>query len=275
MDYGIQRAGQPKLPDVLAMLDYAVQNGINAIDTAAAYGTAEEVVGEFFRKHPNVRGKVELISKLSPNAADVRESLLQSLRKLGTDYLDGYLLHNPAHMSDDAIVDAMLRLKQEGLVKSIGASVYTPYEAKKGIERGLDMLQIPYSVFDQRMDEQGVLNLAQSKSVKLHSRSAFTQGLMLMDEAEIPPHLEKAKPIVRKLAMFCAEYNISRLQLAIAFVGRNENITHLVFGADRLGQVQEIIEAHRQSVAEDVLKEAAHQFARLDEEIVVPSKWGK
>ena len=285
MDYGIQRAGQPTTSDAFEILGFALHSGISAIDTAAAYGTAETIVGAFIKKHGNIRENLELISKLSPTAlvdvpqehyaATIRECLMQSLRKLNAEYLDGYLLHNPAHIYEDVIADAILKLKQEGLVKRIGASVYTPDEAKKGIERGFDLLQIPYSVFDQRMDEQGVLELAERKSVKLHSRSAFTQGLMLMDESDIPPRLEAAKPVVRKLSRFCEEHCITRLQLAIAFVGRQKSVSHLVFGVDRKEQLVEIVGAYDHPIAEGILYEAAKQFSGLDEDIAMPSKWGR
>ena len=47
MDYGVQGGSRPSVNEAVAMLDFAVQNGVDAIDTAAAYGTAEEVIGEF------------------------------------------------------------------------------------------------------------------------------------------------------------------------------------------------------------------------------------
>lgn len=283
LDYGIRRFGQPSAAVAIEILEFAIQNGINTIDTAAAYGTAEEVVGAFLESHVGIRGQIELISKFQPNGIDnvpherygvvMRETLLCSLDKLKVNYLDSYLLHNPKHMFDGCIIEALLQLKQAGFVKSIGASVYTPDEAKKGIECGLDILQIPYSVFDQRMAEQGIFDLALRNNVKLHARSAFTQGLMLMEELDVPPHLEKARPVVREYAKFCEDNNVSRLNLAIAFVGRQRSISHLVFGVDRKEQLLEIVRAHKQSVPEGVLDEATLKFAGLNEELIMPSRW--
>ena len=51
MDYGIKGQKKPTLEDSVAMLDYATQNGIYAIDTAEAYGVAENIVGEFLKRH--------------------------------------------------------------------------------------------------------------------------------------------------------------------------------------------------------------------------------
>ena len=55
MDYGIRGQKQPSVEQAVEMLDYATQNGINTIDTANAYGTAEDVVGTFLQKHSTKR----------------------------------------------------------------------------------------------------------------------------------------------------------------------------------------------------------------------------
>ena len=70
LDYGI--TGQKKPPQEYAVecLDYATQNGILAIDTAAAYGTAEEVVGTFLAKKTIPRNKLFISTKLLPNILD-------------------------------------------------------------------------------------------------------------------------------------------------------------------------------------------------------------
>lgn len=283
MDYGVQKAGQPSCATAVDMLKTAVQYGVTAIDCAAAYGTAEAVVGEFLSLYPDICKNVEITSKLSPDVfenvppdeyyAIMRENLLHSLKRLGVDYLDNYLLHNPAHVFDKAIISVLNRLKQDGLVGAVGASVYTADEAKKGIGYNLDVLQLPYSVFDQRMDEKGILELASKSGVKINARSAFTQGLMLMEEADIPPHLERAKPVVRKYAKFCKEHDVSRVQLAIAFINRRESISHLVFGVDSKEQLADIIEASKQPVEKEILDKAEQMFTRLDEDVIMPSKW--
>ena len=284
MNYGIQRSGQPTLSDALDMLDIAIQNGIDAFDTAASYGTAEEIIGEYLKKHPNSRARVELFSKPPASIVDgvpqekhataIKESLLKSLCKLKTDYLDGYILHNPSHIFCESVVESLVQMKNEGIVKMVGVSIYTPDEAKAGIDRGLDLLQIPYSVFDQRFAEQGMLSFADSRGVNLYARSAFTQGLLLMRDNDIPSKLEKAQPLVRRYTRLCEDFGFSRLHFAIAFVGRQQSIKRLVFGVDNKEQLIEIINANREHIPEESLKEAERQFAGLDEEIIMPSKWG-
>ena len=70
MNYGIRGQKQPNLKEAIKMLDYAVQNGIANIDTANAYGTAENVVGEFLKKNTVGREQLFIISKCRPNLLD-------------------------------------------------------------------------------------------------------------------------------------------------------------------------------------------------------------
>jgi len=287
MDYGIRGKRKPVLSDSLKILDYAIHNGITAIDTANAYGEAENVVGAYIEKNTSLRRNITLISKLRPNLLDnvseeqnypiMRQNLEGSLRRLHTDYLDGYLLHSSRYVFNEAMIDALLRLKSEGLVKAVGVSVYEPDEAKAGISNNkLDFLQLPYSVLDQRMLQSGVFDLAKEKRVTLHSRSAFIQGLILMKPEEVPPFLSKrAVPILQSLDEVCSETGLTRLQLAIGFVKRQASISHLVFGVRNLAQLREDISVFQQSLPDDVIAILEQKFQNISAGIVMPSLWAK
>ena len=54
LDYGIRGQKKPSVEDAIKILDYATQNGIDNIDTALAYGNAEEVVGEFLKRKTKI-----------------------------------------------------------------------------------------------------------------------------------------------------------------------------------------------------------------------------
>lgn len=287
MDYGIRGKKKPPLSDCLEMLDYAVHNGISAFDTANAYGEAEDVVGSYFEKNPAVRQGIQLISKFHPNLLDdvaqeqyypvMRANLEESFRRLHTDYLDCYLLHSARYVYNDAIIETLARLKQEGLVKSVGVSAYETEEAKTGIMRdNLDFLQLPYSVLDQRMLREGVLALAKERGFPLHSRSAFIQGLILMKPEEVPQFLrEKATLILQKIGQFCKETGLTRIQLAMGFVKRQAAISHLVFGVRNLEQLREDIAAFQMEISDDVAAELEARFGNISADIVMPSLWKK
>lgn len=285
MSYGIRNQQQPLVQDAVAMLDYAVHNGINTIDTANAYGTAEDVVGEFLKKEIAGRTELFVISKFRPNLLDevqpdqyysvMKKNLENSLCRLHTDYLDAYMLHSSRYVWNDEIIDTLERMKKEGYVRHIGVSVYEPDEAKKVLERkNCDFMQLPYSIFDQRMKKEQVFDKAKEVSnTQIHSRSAFIQGLILMSENEIPEFLKEAKPIVRKIDEFCKTNNLSRIALALSYVKREQSISHLVFGVDNLTQLKENIELFSKPVSNDMIEAIAKDFEDIKAEVVMPSLW--
>lgn len=286
MDYGIRNQKQPAVEDAVRMLDYATQNGIDNIDTANAYGTAEDVVGTFLQRKTIARNQLFIISKFKPNLLDdvsedkyydvMKANLENSLERLHTDYLDSYLLHSARYVWDDAIIDTLNRMKSEGYVRNVGVSVYEPEEAKKCIERSnIDFMQLPYSIFDQRMSHAGVFEKAEEDTIQIHSRSAFIQGLILMQEDEVPEFLKAARPIVRRIDVLCNRYEISRISLAMNYVKLQNRISHLVFGVDNIQQLRENIEVFKQDLPEDMVRDIAVEFANIEANIVMPSLWKK
>lgn len=286
MDYGIKGQKQPSVEQAVDMLDYATQNGINTIDTANAYGSAEDVVGAFLEKKTIARDKLFIVSKFRPNLLDdvgqdkyyeiMRNNLENTLSRLHTDYLNSYLLHSARYIFDDEIIDTLNRLKADGLAERVGVSVYEPEEAKKCIERpNVDFMQLPYSIFDQRMEKAGVFEYAKNNNIQIHSRSAFIQGLILMEEDEIPPFLSKAKPIVRKISLLCNRHGISRIALAMNYVKQQSRISHLVFGVDSIEQLKEDIRIFGENMSKDIIADIAKEFTDIEADIVMPSLWKK
>ena len=284
MDYGIAGQKQPSLNDSIKCLDYATQNGIYAIDTAAAYGTAEKVTGTFLKKNTVPRDKLFISSKMLPNVLDecdtkdyvkqIRQHLTNSLNVLGIDYLDAYMLHSARYAHCPDILEALYEMKKEGLAKKVGVSVYEPDEAKACLSSPfVDFMQLPYSVFDHRMKDVGIFDETASKGVQIHTRSAFIQGLILLQEYQIPSFLESAKPIIRKIDLICKEENINRVALALAYVKMETTPTHLVFGVDSLEQLKQNINLFNEEIPIQILKSIEREFAGIAAEVVMPSLW--
>lgn len=285
MNYGITGQKQPSVDDAIRMLDYATQSGIDSIDTANAYGTAEDVVGEFLKRKTINRHSLFLISKFRPNLLDdvdesqyysvMKRNLEESFRRLKTDYLDSYILHSSRYVWNDGIIDALLCLKNEGYAKHIGVSVYEPDEAIRVLEHtSCDFMQLPYSIFDQRMKKNGVFEKAgQRSNTQIHSRSAFIQGLILLEEQQTPEFLSDAKPILRRIDKLCRNYGISRIALAMNFVKTEKNISHLVFGVDNIEQLKEDIKLFECSIPNEITNSISKEFTDIKADIVMPSLW--
>ncbi|MBI2187964.1 MAG: aldo/keto reductase [Acidobacteria bacterium] len=153
----------------LRTLGRALDLGITFFDTSDlyGYGHSERLLGEALR---GWRPRVVIASKVGMlNAADeqdfsprhIRTALERSLRRLGTDYVDVYQLHDPpvaAMAADDPALVELRRLKQQGTIRVVGISVRSPHEAIDAVRRlGADCVQLNFSLIDQRALDTGAL----------------------------------------------------------------------------------------------------------------------
>lgn len=288
LEYGINNSlGKPSKEESLVMLEYAFKKGIRVFDTAYAYGNAEEILGEFLEAH-NFDENIKIITKLQPNIiADsdgeekvykiISANLKESLARLKRTYVDGYLLHTPQYLRNDKVMNALSQLKNDGLVKHIGVSIYEEADALYATELNtIDYIQVPYNIFDQRLEKSGFFELAKKNGKKVFARSPFLQGLFFMEEGKIPAHLHKVKEHLVKLDKIIKKYQLSRQKIAMLFSLQNSNIDYVVFGVDTLDQLKENIEiTHRNIDARDCIKELKIAFENIEKSIVLPSLWKK
>jgi aryl-alcohol dehydrogenase-like predicted oxidoreductase len=139
-----------ELPDdrqVRDLLHLAADLGINLLDTAPAYGTSMERLGRLL---PGPRDRWVIVSKVGEffeggisrfdfGFRSTHESVEQSLRILGTDYLDAVLIHSNGEdlriLEQEPVVDALERLKQRGLIRAHGMSTKTVAGGLRAVER--------------------------------------------------------------------------------------------------------------------------------------------
>ena len=139
-----------------------------------------------------------LISKLAAqphpllNAQDVKswDSLfLRSCERLGVQALDSFLLHSPADLLKPGgkyLEEWLQRLREQCLVKRIGLSIYTK-EDLEGLNLDLfDMVQLPLSLYDQRLLMDGTIHKLRSHGIAIHARSLYLQGLILTPSSQWP-----------------------------------------------------------------------------------------
>lgn len=286
MKYGInnQIGRQPTRDESLGMLDYAIEHGIDTIDTACAYGEAEEIVGDYLRgcgkKH-----KLKVISKLRPNVIDGRkpakkiivEECKNSLQRLSVKQLDGYLLHTPEYIYREEVLAALVDLKKEGYVKNIGVSIYDLKEGYAAIDTGVvDYIQLPYSILDQRGIKEGFICAAKGAGIKIFTRSAFLQGLFMMKPGLVPEHLQKAVPYLEKIEKILEQYEADKISAILQFVKQEKQIDYLVFGVEKREQLEEDIrKADQADVPEECLQQLKKEINNVAQAIIFPSLWAK
>lgn len=286
MRYGVQNNGRPDSRERERIISTALKKGIFWFDTASAYGTAETVLGHYILEHPDQAGQMHIISKITPDAfTDVshrewREIALkcghETLKRLNRQQLDVYMLHNASWIFTPEAVDALDSVRREGLTKSIGVSIYTPEEAMYALScPQINAIQVPYNVFDQRLDQCGFFSEARKKQVKIYARSSLLQGLATMKADQLPAHLKFAAPYVKMFHSICERAQLSPLRVAIGFVVSHIDITYLVFGVDNQKQLLQYFSLASDPLPTDVLNELKEAFGSVEERFVNPSLWNQ
>lgn len=273
LDYGINNPnGKPAKARALSMLSFAYDSGIRIFDTAHSYGNSEEILGEFLHKK-GIRKEIEIITKCENPFKDPEESL----KRLRTNYIDALLCHSPDCIRDTLFINKMSNLKKMGVVKNIGASIYDPEDAIYAAKLdSIDYIQVPYSIFDQRLDKTDFFKLAKKNKKKVFSRSVFLQGLILMEKEKVPEHLKKAKNYLNTLDKIIKKYDLSRKQAALFFALSNKGVDYVVVGVDNINQLKELIFMCSQKIDfKDCFLELKNNFDNVEKKIISPNLWKK
>ncbi len=159
LDYGItNQSGQVTIKEVKSILDFAKENGIDALDTASGYGNSEKVLGEVGVDNYHIITKTISLK----NGVDrVIDGFYQSLDDLSQKQVEGLLIHNIQDIENkqfNVLFNKLNELKQQGLIKKIGFSTYTPEQVNFLLENfDFNIIQVPFNVFDTRLIQSGQL----------------------------------------------------------------------------------------------------------------------
>ena len=252
LPYGITNTvGQVAETEVCRILALAAQQGIELLDTAQAYGTAESVLGRCWP----VGSPRRLISKL-PAGADPdlwEQSFRSSLHRLRSDHLDAFLLHRSADLlgvDRERLLDWLESLRERGLVQRLGVSIYDASELDGLPLERLQIVQLPLSIYDQRLLRNGTVECLKAAGVAVHARSLLLQGLILRSADDWPSFLTSDFRLHHhSLCQHVASNALTLLDAALAF-GRSckdlEAVLVGVLSADELLQVLSVWSAPKQ-----------------------------
>ena len=253
--YGIGVSGSQDMPDEassIALLQSALDQGINFFDTARAYGRSEALIGKAFSGQ---RERVVLCSKCgqplpqdgtpvqaSQIATTIERSLQDSLSALQTDYLDVYLLHSAdlATLANDAIADVFLALKRRGVVRAIGVSTYTVAETALVIDQGIwDVIQLSFNLMDQRQGR--LFERAQKNGVGLMVRSVLLKGVLSDKGRNLHPALQGVEAHRQVYQESLDEQKLTLSSLAIKFALSFSAVSAILVGIDRMSYLQQAL----------------------------------
>lgn len=193
--------------EAAAALALALERGVNLIDTAAAYGQSEEMIGDVLRSQQWNR-HVLLATKVNPlvpiglpsphvHASEaypgwhIRRSTEQSLRRLGVERLALQQLHawSPVWLGEGDWLPTLVALRAEGKIAGFGVSLFDhdPDSAVKLVESGaVDCVQVMYNLFDQGA-AAALFAACLTYDVGVIVRSPFYAGALSSDIHEESP----------------------------------------------------------------------------------------
>ncbi|MEI7707613.1 MAG: aldo/keto reductase [Chlorobium sp.] len=274
LPYGIaNQAGQVSRKEVSAMLQLAVSNGIDTLDTAIAYGESEVALGQAGTQGFNV---VTKLPALPDDCLDViswvMEQVDASFTRLGVSSVYALLLHRPEQLlgpHGKELYEALYALKERGKVQKVGVSIYNPLELD-ALTRlfHFDLVQAPFNIIDSRLYRAGWLQRLKDDEVEIHTRSAFLQGLLLMPEENLPSKFTPWSDLFQRWHTWQAEHHVSALHACLAFSLSFPEIDRVIVGADSINQLDQIIKASRLTLPDnlpDLYCEA--------ENLINPARW--
>jgi aryl-alcohol dehydrogenase-like predicted oxidoreductase len=255
-----------------AALDEAVRRGCTFFDTAWIYGRghSERLLGQLRERHPDhslyLATKPPPKDRNFPSTRDSRlsdvypldhvgEYLQRSLDGLGTSSVDLFQFHvwEDAWAHDPTWQDAVLQMKERGLVKAVGISVnrWEPWNVLETLKTGLiDSVQVIYNIFDQSPEDE-LFPLCRELDIAVIARVPFDEGTLTgtltrdsrWPEGDwrntyfVPENLVPSVERAERLAEIVPE-GVTMPELSLRFILQNPDVTTVIPGMRTLAHVR-------------------------------------
>lgn len=252
LQYGINnQSGKPGREQVARILDTAWARGIRLLDTAEAYGDAQEVIGDYHHSSPNRFG---VITKFGAGRGDLSSSLEerveQDLETLRVSLLYSYMFHSFKDYDTcfARYEPALIRLKESGKIAKLGVSVYTNPEFEQVLDREeVDLVQLPFNLLDNQSQRAALITQAKQKGIEVHTRSAFLQGLFFKAPAGLPEKLQPLQGCLEEIRSLAERHGMSVADMALNYALQQPEIDRVLIGVDSEAQLdQNLASLHHQ-----------------------------
>src|SRR4029078_1277539 len=280
LEYGVSnRSGRPSEREVAAILARAAGAGVGIIDTAPAYREAEVLVC----RHLPPGHALRIVTKtpaMSTDAIDARhgqlglDTLAVSLDHLKVDAVHGLLVHQSGDLAKPGwqyLVDAMIEAKSRGWTSRIGASVYNDDQLTLVESRFRpEVVQLPLNFLDRRPIVSGTLVRLKSSGIEVHARSAFLQGVLLMEPDDLPAFFAPVRQRIAALRELWRKRGVNALDGCLAFVLQRLEVDAVIVGVNCLKEFEQIELAVASSAGVDCDIDTGEPIAPV---YIDPSLW--
>lgn len=252
--------------DGLKLVDAALANGINLLDSAYVYGLghSEELVGKVIAKHD--RDKIVIATKgaqdfssgeqvINNNPQFLTDQVNKSLQRLGVDYIDIYYIHFPDHDTPKAeAVGALQKLREEGKIRAIGLSNFSLDQIKEANADGyVDVVEDEFSLLHQDHLNEGMLDYLHDHQISFVPYFPLASGLLTGKyerDVQFPaddirsqiadfkePRYSTILEAVDKVRPVAKAHNATVAQTILAWYLQNPLISVVIPGAKKASQV--------------------------------------
>jgi len=292
--------GEYSVEEARKIVNIAIENGVNFIDTAEAYGDSENVVGEILQ---GKRDKFIIATKIGGNNFDyktAKQHLEGSLKRLRTDYVDLYQVHWPKmkhlwHKEDMKekdyydIAESMIKLKKEGLIRWAGVSNFRAHHLKNFPEDAFSVIvsnQVPYSILWRCYDIDGTTTFCKEKGMNYLAYSPLAEGILtgrFTKETEIKegvrknnllfnePIFSRTIKVIEKLKEIAKRKDMTLTQLSIRWITEKEIVSTAIVGARKSSHFEENIKSFNFVLEEEVIEEIDEISLDFQEKNLVPT----
>ena len=275
------------------VFDKAMECGLNLWDTAAVYGegTSERILGNFVKGAD--RKDVILSTKFTPQIAGdspsaMQEMIDESKKRLYTDVIDIYWIHNP--MDVERWTPDLIPLAKSGQIKTIGVSNHNLAEIKRAneilAEEGLRVsaVQNHFSLLHRSSERSGILDYCKENGITFYSYMVLEQGALTGRYNETNPfsegtgrgeaynpHLKELTALIDELKIIGTRFDASPAQVATAWAIAKGTLP--IIGVTKVNQVEEAAKAAQICLT----KEEALRLEKLGDETGVHTlrEWEK
>ena len=278
--------GDHDLQTVVDTICEAPKLGVNLIDTAPGYnfGNSEKILGMALQKMNREDVKIitkcgvtwdqemkgDLFNKVNGiqlyknlNSDSIKREIEESLKRMGTDYVDVYMTHwqsiedSEYYVPIQKTMEVLNDLKAQGKIKAIGAANVDIKQIQEYLKHGeLDIVQAKYSILDRGIEDE-IIPCCRENGVTIQAYSPLEMGLlsgtMPRDYKPVgaqipkkwfqPDNMQKAMDVMDQWKPLCEKYNCTIANLALAWILAQGEFINLLSGSTTVDQIKENVKS--------------------------------
>ena len=244
---GAAARGRPPEAEVSDLLGLAGKAGVGVLDTGAASGHGEAVIGAVMPRPSPFKVSIKA-ARGERGPAYVEAEARASLARLGLTRADAIIVQAAGDLFSTyglAMWERLKALKALGLFAKIGISAYASDDPAGLARRFLpDIIQAPASLLDQRLLTDGSLMTVRDLGVEVHLRSIFLNGLLFRPPpGRVPPELRAAQARLSRARRMIAEGRSDPLQAALGFALSRPEASAVIVGVATAAELSAVIAA--------------------------------